>query len=94
MKCEEFLLPAWVAARVSLMIDNKEREVIRMKLGIEFEGRKRNEDIRFPSNHALDAIDICSLRFIDYSEAKFSSQDDAPILVEWFHGEDETNLRN
>ena len=37
LKCEEFLLPAWVAARVSLMIDEKEREVLRLKLGIEFE---------------------------------------------------------
>ena len=24
-----------------------------------------------------------------YSEAKYTSQDDAPILVEWFHGEDD-----
>ena len=30
-------MPAWVAARVSLMIDKKEREVLRLKLGIEFE---------------------------------------------------------
>jgi hypothetical protein len=31
------LLPVWVAARVSLMIDEKEREVLRLKLGIEIE---------------------------------------------------------
>ena len=37
LKCGEHLLPAWVAARVSLMIDEKEREVLRLKLGIEFE---------------------------------------------------------
>ena len=34
LKCGEFLLPAWVAARVSLMLDDKEKEIIRMKLGI------------------------------------------------------------
>ena len=37
LKCGEFLLPAWVAARVSLMLDDKEKEIIRMKLGIESE---------------------------------------------------------
>ena len=37
LKCGEYLLPAWVAARVSLMIDDKEKEIIRMKLGIENE---------------------------------------------------------
>ena len=37
LKCEEFLMPAWVAARVSLMIDENEREVLRLKLGVEFE---------------------------------------------------------
>ena len=37
LKCGEHLLPAWVAARVSLMIDEKEREVLRLKLGIEYE---------------------------------------------------------
>ena len=26
-----------------------------------------------------------------YSEAKYSSQDEAPILVEWFHGTDDEN---
>ena len=26
-----------------------------------------------------------------YSEAKYSSQDEAPILVEWFHGADDEN---
>ncbi|MGB1549124.1 MAG: hypothetical protein ACPHA0_02095 [Candidatus Poseidoniaceae archaeon] len=36
LKCGEHLMPAWVAARVSLMIDEKEREVLRLKLGIEF----------------------------------------------------------
>ena len=40
LKCGEFLLPAWVAARVSLMIDDKEKEIIKMKLGIESEVRK------------------------------------------------------
>ena len=35
LKCEDYLLPVWVAARVSLMIDEKEKEIIRMKLGIE-----------------------------------------------------------
>ena len=37
LKCGEHLMPAWVAARVSLMIDEKERDVLRLKLGIEFE---------------------------------------------------------
>ncbi len=37
LKCGEFLLPAWSAARVSLMIDEKERDVLRLKLGIEYE---------------------------------------------------------
>ncbi len=37
LKCGEHLMPAWVAARVSLMIDEKEREVLRLKLGIEIE---------------------------------------------------------
>ena len=37
LKCGEYLLPAWVGARVSLMIDDKEKEIIRMKLGIESE---------------------------------------------------------
>ena len=37
LKCQEHLLPVWVAARVSLMIDEKEREVLRLKLGIEIE---------------------------------------------------------
>ena len=37
LKCEEHLMPAWVAARVSLMIDEKEQEVLRIKLGVEFE---------------------------------------------------------
>ena len=37
LKCEDYLLPVWVAARVSLMIDEKEKEIIRMKLGIEIE---------------------------------------------------------
>ena len=37
LKFEDYLLPAWVAARVSLMIDDKEKEIICMKLGIEFE---------------------------------------------------------
>ncbi len=35
LRCGEFLLPVWVAARVSLMIDDKERDILRMKLGIE-----------------------------------------------------------
>ena len=37
LKFEDYLLPSWVAARVSLMIDDKEKEIICMKLGIEFE---------------------------------------------------------
>ena len=37
LKCGDFLLPAWVAARVSLMLDDKEKEIIRMKLGVELE---------------------------------------------------------
>ena len=37
LKCKDYLLPVWVAARVSLMIDEKEKEIIRMKLGIEIE---------------------------------------------------------
>ena len=31
---DEFLVPVWVAARVSLMIDKNEQEIIQMKLGI------------------------------------------------------------
>jgi 16S rRNA C967 or C1407 C5-methylase (RsmB/RsmF family) len=34
LRCGEFLLPVWVAARVSLMIDDKERDILRLKLGI------------------------------------------------------------
>ena len=26
-----------------------------------------------------------------YSEAEYSSQDEAPVLVEWFHGADDEN---
>jgi hypothetical protein len=29
------MLPVWIAARVSLMIDQKEQDVLRLKLGIE-----------------------------------------------------------
>ena len=43
LKCGEHLLPPWVAARVSLMIDDKEKEIISMKLGIEL-GGKMNEN--------------------------------------------------
>ena len=85
MKCGEFLLPAWVAARVSLMMDDKEKEIIRMKLGIESEG-KRIESfallvvlLMLPLASAISDLSV-------YSDAKFSSQDEAPILVEWFHG--------
>ena len=34
LRCGEFLLPVWIAARVSLMIDDKERDILRLKLGI------------------------------------------------------------
>ena len=37
LKCGNFLLPVWIAARVSLMIDQKEQDVLRMKLNIEEE---------------------------------------------------------
>ena len=37
LKCEEHMMPAWVAARVSLMLDEQEQEVLRLKLGIELE---------------------------------------------------------
>ena len=37
MCIRDSLMPAWIAARVSLMMDEKEREVLRLKLGIEFE---------------------------------------------------------
>ena len=37
-----------------------------------------------PSNAAI-ATAISDLSI--YSEGKYSSQNDAPILVEWFHGE-------
>lgn len=33
----EYLLPVWVAARVSLMIDDKEQEILRLKLGVKLE---------------------------------------------------------
>jgi len=32
IRCGEFLVPVWTAARVSLMIDNNEQEIIRMKI--------------------------------------------------------------
>ena len=35
LRCGEHLLPVWIAARVSLMIDKKEQDVLRLKLGIE-----------------------------------------------------------
>ncbi|MBT4066929.1 MAG: RsmB/NOP family class I SAM-dependent RNA methyltransferase [Euryarchaeota archaeon] len=34
LRCGEYLLPVWVAARVSLMIDDKEQEILRLKLGV------------------------------------------------------------
>ncbi len=37
LKCGEFLLPVWIAARVSLMIDQKEQDILRLKLNIEEE---------------------------------------------------------
>ena len=37
LKCGEYLLPVWIAARVSLMIDGNEQEILRMKLGIQLE---------------------------------------------------------
>ena len=37
LKCDDYLLPVWIAARVSLMIDDNEQEILRMKLGIELE---------------------------------------------------------
>ena len=40
LRCGEHLLPVWSAARVSLMIDEKEQEVLRIKLGVEFEGEE------------------------------------------------------
>ena len=32
IRCDEFLVPVWTAARVSLMIDKNEQEIIRMKI--------------------------------------------------------------
>ena len=37
LRCGEYLLPVWVAARVSLMIDDKEQEILRLKLGVKLE---------------------------------------------------------
>ena len=37
LKSGELLVPVWVAARVSLMIDDREKEILRMKLGFEWE---------------------------------------------------------
>lgn len=37
LRCKEYLVPVWVAARVSLMLDDKEREILKMKLNIELE---------------------------------------------------------
>ena len=37
LRCGEFLLPVWIAARVSLMIDQKEQDILRLKLNIEEE---------------------------------------------------------
>ena len=35
LRCGQYMLPVWIAARVSLMIDQKEQDVLRLKLGIE-----------------------------------------------------------
>jgi len=40
LRCGEYMLPVWIAARVSLMIDQKEQEILRLKLGIEDEGEE------------------------------------------------------
>ena len=40
LRCGEYLLPVWVAARVSLMIDEREQDVIRLKLGVETGGEE------------------------------------------------------
>jgi len=40
LRCGEYLLPVWVAARVSLMIDDNERDILRLKLGIENRGEE------------------------------------------------------
>ena len=37
LKSGDLLVPVWVAARVSLMIDDREKEILRMKLGFEWE---------------------------------------------------------
>ncbi len=37
LKSGELLVPVWVAARVSLMIDDREKEILKMKLGFEWE---------------------------------------------------------
>ena len=68
------------------MIDDKEKEIISMKLGIELEG-KMNENFCIPSGPSNAANRNSNLRLIDLPEGKYSSQNDAPILVEWFHGE-------
>ena len=40
LRCGEYMLPVWIAARVSLMIDQKEQDILRLKLGIEDEGEE------------------------------------------------------
>ena len=40
LRCGDFLLPVWVAARVSLMIDDNEQDILRLKLGIENRGEE------------------------------------------------------
>ncbi|MDP6869857.1 MAG: RsmB/NOP family class I SAM-dependent RNA methyltransferase [Candidatus Poseidoniaceae archaeon] len=37
LRCEEHLVPIWIAARVSLMLDDNECEIIKIKLGIDNE---------------------------------------------------------
>ena len=41
LRCGGHQMPAWVGARVSLMLDEKEREVMRMKLGLDAEVKDR-----------------------------------------------------
>jgi hypothetical protein len=40
LRCGEHLAPVWVAARVSFMVSEKERDVLRLKLGVEVGGEE------------------------------------------------------
>jgi hypothetical protein len=40
LRCGQYLCPVWVAARVSFMMDDYARDILRMKIGIEERGEE------------------------------------------------------